>query len=121
MKSLHILLAVALAGTVIAATAQAADPVAQKVKPAALNTVNSQYPNSGKVLSTIDTDMYTYIEASGKTDKDPSVWLAITKMKVEKGDAIRYGEGAVMPNYHSKTLNRTFATVIFLEKVIVVK
>lgn len=116
MKFLFTLFALVLAGTVVATTSLAAEPASKKTK-----QDFSQYPNAGTVLTTIDTDMYTYIEVSGKTDKDASVWLAASKMKVAKGDAIRFGSGAVMTNFHSKTLNRTFPSITFIDKVLVVK
>lgn len=116
MKFLFTLFALVLAGTVVATTSLAAEPASKKAKQDL-----SQYPNAGTVLSTIDTDMYTYVEVSGKTAKDGSVWLAASKMKVAKGDAVRYGGGAVMSDFHSKTLNRTFPTITFVDKVLVVK
>ena len=116
MKFLFTLFALVLAGTVVATTSLAAEPASKKTK-----QDYSRYPNTGTVLSVIDTDMYTYVEVSGKTDKDASVWLAVSKMKVAKGDAVRYGGGAVMNNFHSKTLNRTFSSITFSDKVLVVK
>ena len=108
------------AGAVIATPSLAAEPASKKTNQAA---ANSQYPNSGKVLSTIETDMYTYIEVSGKSDKDKddSIWLAVGSTKVAKGDSVRYGSGSVMTNFHSKSLNRTFPAITFIDKVQVVK
>ena len=112
------ILALMFAGAVIATPSLAAEPASKKTNQAA---ANSQYPNSGKVLSTIETDMYTYIEVTGKSDKDDSIWLAVSKVKVAKGDAVRYGSGSVMTNFHSKSLNRTFPAITFIDKVQVVK
>lgn len=117
MKFLFTLFALVLAGTTVATTSLAAEPASKKTKQQDF----SQYPNSGTVLTVIDTEMYTYIEVSGATAKDEPVWLAVSKMKVAKGDAVRYGSGAVMNNFHSKTLNRTFPTITFADKVLVVK
>lgn len=119
MKSLFSLCAILLVSTLGISTVSAADSAASKTKTTTAD-VTKQYPNMGKVLDTIDTDLYTYIEVSGKTDKDPSVWLAASKTKIAKGDTIRYGEGAVMTNFHSKTLNKTFPTITFVEKVMVI-
>ena len=112
--------ALMFAGAVIATPSLAAEPASKKTNQAA---ANSQYPNSGKVLSTIETDMYTYIEVSGKSDKDKddSIWLAVGSTKVAKGDSVRYGSGSVMTNFHSKSLNRTFPAITFIDKVQVVK
>jgi hypothetical protein len=78
----------------------------------------SQYPNTGKVLETMDANIYTYIQVS--TDKGPT-WLAVSQTKVAKGDTISYPNGNVMTNFTSKSLNRTFDSIIFLDKVKVEK
>jgi hypothetical protein len=78
----------------------------------------SQYPNKGKVLETMDASIYTYIQVS--TDKSP-VWLAASKTKVTKGDTISYPNGSEMSNFTSKSLNRTFDKIIFIDKIKVEK
>jgi len=78
----------------------------------------SQYPNQGKVLDVIDTSMYTYLQVA--SDKG-AIWLAASKTSVAKGATIGYGNGAVMTNFYSKSLNKTFDTIIFLDKVEVLK
>jgi hypothetical protein len=78
----------------------------------------SQYPNKGKVLEVMDASIYTYMQVS--SDKGP-VWLAASKTSVAKGDTISYPDGNVMTNFTSKTLNRTFDKIIFLDKVKVEK
>jgi len=111
MKTIFTLLALlAFAGTAVAEP----QPNAPAVKPAAAN----KFTNSGKVLDVIDTSMYTYIQVTG--DKAP-IWLAASKTTVAKGANISYPNGAVMANFHSKSLNRTFDTIIFLDKVEVLK
>ena len=116
MKSLFTLFVLVLAGTAVAPASLAAESDA---KPSVTDAVSSQYPNSGKVLDMINTDLYTYVEVS--ESGGGSRWLAASKVKVAKGDTIRYGDGAVMTNFHSKTLNKTFPTITFLDKVIPVK
>jgi len=78
----------------------------------------NQYPNSGKVLEVMDASIYTYIQVT--SDKGP-IWLAASKTKVPKGATISYPNGAVMTNFTSKSLNRTFDQIIFLDKVKVEK
>lgn len=114
MKTIIALLALAFAtvtGTAIAAPAAA--PAA-----AAPAAASQALPNKGKVLEVIDTAMYTYIQVS--SDKSP-VWIAASKLKVAKGDNLNYSNGAVMSNFHSKTLNRTFESIIFVDKAVVAK
>ncbi len=120
MRSLTALLALtAFSASAIAAPAAPAPsghPVTQGA--AGAPAANKPLPNKGKVVSTIDTGMYTYIEVSrGKEN----VWIAVTSMPVKKGDTVAYDEGAVMTNFYSKTLNRTFPQVIFVGRASVVK
>ncbi len=82
------------------------------------NTPASQLPYKGKVLSTIDANEYTYIEVA--TGKD-TTWLAAPKIALKKGTVIRYEDGAMMNNFHSKLLNRTFPSVSFVNDVVVTK
>ncbi|MEQ1814265.1 MAG: hypothetical protein ABL860_07425 [Candidatus Nitrotoga sp.] len=75
-------------------------------------------PNAGKVLEVIETDLYSFIEV---TSNNGPVWLATTKTKILKGDNIRYGQGAAMSNFTSRTLNRTFPSIIFIDRIASVK
>ena len=79
---------------------------------------NEQLPHKGKVLSSMDASIYTYIEVSenGKT-----LWLAAPTVAVKKGDTVRFSDGAVMTNFFSKSLNRTFESVVFVGKAVVEK
>ena len=77
-----------------------------------------KYANQGKVLDVMDTSMYTYIQVS--TDRG-ALWLAASKVKVAKGNLISYPNGAVMSNFYSKSMNRTFDTIIFLDKIEILK
>ncbi len=67
-------------------------------------------PVSGKVVETMDSGGYTYVllEKDGK-----QTWLAVPQMKVEKGKNMSFQPGAVMENFTSKTLKRTFDKIIF--------
>ncbi len=78
----------------------------------------SQYPNKGKVLEVFDASIYTYMQVS--TDKG-TIWLAASKTSVPKGATISFPDGAEMTNFTSKSLNRTFDKIIFLDKVKVEK
>lgn len=116
MRSLTALLAL----TVFSASAVAATAAMPPGHPAAgaQPAANKPLLNKGKVLSTIDTGMYTYIEVSRGKESE---WVAVTSMPVKKGDTVAYDEGAVMTNFYSKTLNRTFPKVIFVGRASVVK
>jgi hypothetical protein len=78
----------------------------------------SQYPNQGKVLEVMDASIYTYMQV---TSANGPVWLAASKTTVAKGNTISYPDGAVMTNFNSKSLNRTFDKIIFIDKIHVEK
>lgn len=82
------------------------------------NAFAADFANKGKVLETMDASIYTYIQVS--SDNGP-VWIAASKTKVAKGETISYPDGAVMTNFNSKSLNRTFDKIIFVDKITVVK
>jgi hypothetical protein len=79
----------------------------------------TEFANKGKVLEVMDASIYTYMQVAG--DKGPPVWIAASQTKVAKGDTISYPNGAVMTNFNSKSLNRTFDSIIFVDKVSVIK
>jgi len=111
MKIIFTLLALfAFTGVALAET----QPGAAATKQA----TSGKYPNQGKVLETMDASIYTYMQVS--SDKGP-IWLAASKVKVAKGDTIGYPNGAVMKNFFSPSLNRNFDTILFLDKVEVLK
>jgi hypothetical protein len=57
---------------------------------------------------------YTYLNVS---EKRKSTWLAVPGMDVSKGDKLTYSGGMIMNDFHSRELNRTFPSVLFLENV----
>ncbi len=65
---------------------------------------------SGTVVETMDAGGYTYILVDEGTLKN---WVAIPQTPVKSGAKVHYVEGMEMRNFTSKTLNRTFDTIIF--------
>jgi len=65
---------------------------------------------SGKVLETMNSGGYTYALIE-KGDK--KIWVAVPQTKIEKGKTITFTPGTEMNNFTSKTLNRTFDSIIF--------
>ena len=67
---------------------------------------------SGKVVETMNAGGYTYVclEKGGK-----KTWVAVPEMKVTVGQQITFKPGQEMKDFSSKTLNRTFASIIFSE------
>ena len=72
--------------------------------------------NEGKVLATLDAPGYTYMELAN-TEK--RFWIAAPTTKVKVGDRVRFDQSLVMKNFNSKTLNRTFDQIIFVNSATV--
>lgn len=76
----------------------------------------AELPHEGTVVAVIDADQFTYIEVDRDGRRE---WLAAPLMAVKAGARIRYEDGAVMANFHSKLLQRTFPSVMFVGQVVV--
>lgn len=74
---------------------------------------------SGKVLQVLDGGQYIYLEV--QHDDAKKVWVASLPMKVAKGDKVKYADAPALPNFPSKTLNRTFDALVLSSAVEVVK
>ncbi len=73
-------------------------------------------PGQGVVEQTIDAGQYTYIQV---TSGGSEMWLAAPATKLQKGQAISWSGGTPMQNFQSKTLNRTFDSILFVGGVTV--
>jgi hypothetical protein len=72
-------------------------------------------PISGKVLETMDAGGYTYLLiASG----DKTIWGAVPITAVSVGQEVELLPGQTMTNFTSKSLNKTFDSVIFSTGVV---
>jgi hypothetical protein len=83
-------------------------PPETKVEKAGASLNSSSF--SGKVVETMNAGGYTYlsVEKDGK-----KTWVAIPMTEVKVGQEVTYQPGAEMRNFPSKTLNRTFESIIF--------
>jgi hypothetical protein len=72
--------------------------------------------SEAEVVNVLNTKGYTYIEVN---KSDGPVWLAVPTTDVEAGDTVHYTDGPVVQNHHSRTLDRSFDSVIFLLNVVV--
>ena len=118
MKSFPVLLALAIFSASIAAQPLPAGHPGVDTNKAGKGAPEAQLPQKAKVLSTVDAAPYTYLEVS---QNKKTLWLAANAVPAKKGDVIRFDDGMVMTNFHSKTLNRTFPSVLFVNRVIVTK
>jgi len=72
-------------------------------------------PITGKVVETAEAGGYTYICLENNGEK---TWVATQPMQVEIGSQLSLKPGAVMSNFASRSLNRTFEKIIFSDGVI---
>ncbi len=73
--------------------------------PAMENTVKT-----GKVLETMDAAGYSYFKVDTGAGEE---WVAVTQAPIKVGDEVSYYAGLVMENFESKTLGRTFDSIVF--------
>jgi len=67
-------------------------------------------PLAGKIIETMDSNGYTYLLLDAAQGQ---VWVAIPQTAVKVGQEVTCTPGLTMNNFTSKTLNRTFAAIIF--------
>lgn len=70
---------------------------------------------TGTVAETMNSGGYTYarLQAAGKED----VWIAGNEFPVKTGESLTVALEMPMPNFQSKTLNRTFPLIYFVASV----
>jgi hypothetical protein len=71
---------------------------------------------AGKVIETMNTSDYTYLQVDTGATK---VWAAAPRFAVKVGDSVSIDSGMPMEKYHSKTLDRDFEVVYFTDRVAV--
>ena len=69
----------------------------------------------GVVGETMDAAGYTYVSVA--TAAGP-VWVAIPETKIAKGATLSFAPGMEMRDFHSKSLNKTFPSIIFSEGIV---
>ncbi len=113
MKRTFLLFAIVLTLLWVAGCDQ--EPPAPKAKALATTAAPSETAGtSGKVIETITTAGYTYVQVDTGREK---VWAAAPEFPVKVGDQVEIPEGAPMRDYHSNSLNRDFALVYFVGSI----
>lgn len=69
-------------------------------------------PETGTVAETIDVGSYIYLRL-----EEPDIWIAAPTMAVSEGDQIKYAGGMEMRDFYSKSLDRTFESIFFIQNV----
>jgi len=70
----------------------------------------------GTVVSIINIPQFSYLEVKQNSQ---TRWIASSTVKAKKGDAIEFDSGSTVANFNSKTLNRTFPSITFVNHVTV--
>ena len=76
----------------------------------ALNMEQAAISLAGKVVETMNSGGYTYVSLENNGKK---TWVAVPATTVKVGQMVTCQPGMEMKNFTSKTLNRTFASIIF--------
>ena len=69
---------------------------------------------SGVVAETLNAGGYTYARLTGP---DGETWVATGEMPIEKGARLTASVSVAMQNFHSRTLNRDFPQIYFVQQV----
>ncbi|MCG7901693.1 MAG: hypothetical protein JAY60_04645 [Candidatus Thiodiazotropha weberae] len=67
---------------------------------------------SGTVVEMMDVENYTYLRLEGRNS-----WIATTLLPIKIGEKIVYKGGMEMRDFYSKSLDRFFDSIIFVESV----
>jgi hypothetical protein len=108
MKRLTSVVAVCVLVLVIASgcNKKEASAPAPQAQPAA----NAGISLSGKVVETMNSGGYTYVSLENSGNK---IWVAVPQTTVKVGQEVTCQPGMEMKDFTSKTLKRTFASIIF--------
>ncbi|MCK9449054.1 MAG: hypothetical protein M0Q41_08765 [Bacteroidales bacterium] len=70
-------------------------------------------PYNTKIIAdeVLQTNSYTYVLAG---EKNLQYWIAINKADINKGKTYYYSESMEVHNFHSKELNQTFESILFV-------
>ena len=90
--------------------------------PAQMNSAAAPQPGAnagqGKILQSMHASSYTYMEVDMGGKK---TWIATNAMAVNNGNTVRWRDGAVMKNFTSNALHRTFDEILFVSYAEIVK
>lgn len=99
------------AATDTAASAATAATASQHAAP----VVDLDMPIKGKIIETMNAGGYTYLKIDTGSSQP---WVAIPQSQVKVGDEVTCNPGMAMGNFTSKTLNRTFDSIVFSSGIV---
>ncbi|MBW2244330.1 MAG: hypothetical protein JRH01_20290 [Deltaproteobacteria bacterium] len=106
------------APTETAAEEAAASPTASGDPPAGVGSGAGgalQAHNRGRVVSATTVGGYTYLEVDVQGTR---MWVASSPVQVQPGTEVGWGQFSVMKNFTSKSLNKTFDQILFVDRVV---
>lgn len=101
------------------ATTQA--PAGQPLTPQQQAAVDAgkNLPKQGTVTELMHASGYTYMNID--TGGGKTVWIAATMMRVKAQNKVQWADAAVMRNFNSKSLHRTFDEILFVSNASVIQ
>lgn len=76
-------------------------------------------PKQGKVLEMMHAAGYTYMNVDTGTGQP--MWIAASMMRIKPEQNVKWTDAAVMNNFTSKSLHRTFDQILFVSNAQVVE
>lgn len=76
-------------------------------------------PKEGTVLEMMHAAGYTYMQVD--VGADHPMWIAATMMRVQPQQKVKWTDAAMMKNFPSKSLHRTFDEILFVSNAQVVE
>jgi len=95
-----------------------AQPQMNAAQQAAIDAAKDM-PKQGAVLEMMHAAGYTYMKVD--TGAGEPVWIAATMMRVKPQDKVQWADAAVMKNFASKSLHRTFDEILFVSNASVIQ
>ena len=68
---------------------------------------------SGKTIETFNAGGFTYVQISTPNE---SIWAAGPLTPIKKDDNVSFSRNMLMKNFHSKSLNRDFEAIYFVDR-----
>ncbi|MFI3137126.1 MAG: hypothetical protein QX197_10165 [Methylococcaceae bacterium] len=118
MKYLMFVLTLTAAFSVYAEKLPAGHPPVNMNSPAKSSVPPAALAQKAKVIEVINVPQYTYLEV---LQNNQSRWIAGPSLDVKKDDVIAFNDGAMMTDFYSKTLDRTFPSIAFVNQVVLSK
>ena len=76
-------------------------------------------PKQGKVLEMMHAAGYTYMNVDAGTGQ--TMWIAASMMRIKPEQNVKWTDAAVMNNFTSKSLHRTFKQILFVSNAQVIE